>query len=295
MDIRPGQWHATSPLGGEIINAIIARPDRTLFATDFDGTLAPIVANPPDARPHPASIAALDVLRNQLGQVAIITGREARVAVEIGGFGVDASKPLLVLGQYGVERWSSADGEIVEPDVPANVRAALPEVQAALAAAEAAGHDIKGAFVEDKGRALVVHTRNATDPQGLLDAVEPDLRAVAERHDLFIEPGKFVIEMRGSAFDKGEALAALVAEFDPQVVVFAGDDLGDIPAFEQIRALHDDGRFAASIVATSAERSDLIGHADVVTDGTDGMAAWLTALAAALTLSADTQARGGRA
>jgi trehalose 6-phosphate phosphatase len=76
--------------------AILRAPGRALIAVDYDGTLAPIVTDPAAAVPHPGAIAALRDVAARAGTVAVITGRPARAAVEIGG--LDAVPGLIVLG-----------------------------------------------------------------------------------------------------------------------------------------------------------------------------------------------------
>src|SRR5215510_2841103 len=91
--------------------AIRREPGRALIATDFDGTLAPIVADPREARADPGAVAGLRGLGGVVGTLAVITGRPAREAVELGGFG--GVPGLIVLGHYGMERWE--DGALTAP------------------------------------------------------------------------------------------------------------------------------------------------------------------------------------
>ena len=98
-----------SAAGGKALQAIINSPSDTLIATDFDGTLAPIVEDPAQASADPSAVAALGRLGQHVGRVVVITGREARKAVDLGGFReVPGLGSMIVLGQYGVERWNAA-------------------------------------------------------------------------------------------------------------------------------------------------------------------------------------------
>ena len=59
-------------------------------------------------------MAALGRLGQYVGTVVVITGRAARTAVELGGFREIAGlSSMIVLGQYGVERWNAADDEYI--------------------------------------------------------------------------------------------------------------------------------------------------------------------------------------
>ena len=66
-----------TPEGRAGLDALLARPGQALIATDFDGTLAPIVADPRAARPLPGAVPALRRLARVVGTVAVITGRPA--------------------------------------------------------------------------------------------------------------------------------------------------------------------------------------------------------------------------
>ena len=67
----------STPEGQAGLDALLADPSHALVAADFDGTLAPIVARPRDARPLPGALPALTELAGAVGTVAVITGRPA--------------------------------------------------------------------------------------------------------------------------------------------------------------------------------------------------------------------------
>ncbi|WP_436786155.1 trehalose-phosphatase [Yinghuangia sp. YIM S10712] len=269
----------TTPSGKAGLSALLGEPGRALVALDFDGTLAPIVDDPEQARAEPAAVEALARLAPHLGAVAIVTGRPAAVAVEYGGFsGVPGLERLVVLGQYGLERWDAATGRVSAPEVPAGVEAvrrALPGVLAELGLRE-------DAWVEDKGRAVGVHTRRAPDPQGAFDALREPLGALAAEHGLVVEPGRYVLELRPPGMDKGRALTTFVAEVDAGSVLFAGDDLGDLAAFDAVERLRGEDVAGLTVCSASAEVDELAERADVVVPGPPGVAALLAALADAL-------------
>ena len=253
--------------------AVLADPGKALLTFDFDGTLSPIVANPVDARPAAGALSALRRLSAVVGQLAVITGRPAATVVELGDL---ATVPgVLVEGQYGAERWQEGRLELADPPPGlAEVRAALP---ATLSGAD------PGVWVEDKRLALVVHTRRAADPDGSLTAITEPVRQLAAAHGLPVHPGRYVLEIRPAGFDKGGALRRLVAEQRPNAVVFGGDDVGDLPAFDAVAALRADGTPGLTVASASAETTAVADRADVVLDGPDGVVAWLEALADAIT------------
>jgi trehalose 6-phosphate phosphatase len=241
--------------------ALRSDPSSALVALDYDGTLAPIVADPADAVPVEGVVAALAELSPRVGRVAIVTGRPAEVVLELGGL---AQVPgLVVLGQYGVERWQ--DGRLEQqPADPglATARAALAEL---------------GVPVEDKGLSLAVHTRQTDDPVVAMARLHPLLTQVAADSGLTLHLGRLVLELRPAGFDKGGALRR-VAEGCTSVL-FAGDDLGDIPAFDAVDELRLSGVEGVLVCSDSDESpADLRQRADLVVPGPLGVRALLREL-----------------
>jgi trehalose 6-phosphate phosphatase len=249
-------------------------PAHTLIATDYDGTLAPIVADPATAVPAPGAVAALARLAARAGTVAVITGRAAADAVSLGGLAVVPG--LIVLGHYGAQRWQA--GVLSEPPAPPGVQAAREALPGLLAGVPA----LEGAAVEDKGSALAVHTRRTADPAAALALLREPLQRLADNAALALEPGRFVLELRPPGMDKGSALRGLVAERGARSLLFCGDDLGDLAAFGAIRELRAEGIPGCAVASQSTESPQVAEAADVVVDGPPGIVRFLSALAEAL-------------
>lgn len=257
------------------LQAVLDHPEQTLVGIDFDGTLAPIVADPEQAHADPRAVAALGRLGKLLGAVVIVTGRPARTAVRLGGFrGVEGLDRLVVLGQYGVERWDAATDEFVIPPDPGQVAALEREIPPLL---DRLGQS--AAHVEHKGRAVVVHTRQLPDPDASFATLSGPLDDLAGRHSMVVEPGKNVLEIRSPGIDKGVALRAIVEETHARQVVFLGDDLGDLPAFRLVEELRREGGGGLLVCSASHEEDALSALADVVVEGPAGVATWLEELA----------------
>ncbi|MER7181496.1 trehalose-phosphatase, partial [Streptomyces hyaluromycini] len=69
--------HITEPLptprtqaGRDGLAALLAQPRSALVGLDFDGTLAPIVADPEQARAHPDAVPVLAALAPKVAAVA---------------------------------------------------------------------------------------------------------------------------------------------------------------------------------------------------------------------------------
>src|SRR3954467_10671606 len=76
----------------------VARTPRLLVTSDFDGTLAPIVNHPGDARPLPAAATALRALADLPGTTAaLISGRALRDLAVLSGL----SAPVHLVGSHG--------------------------------------------------------------------------------------------------------------------------------------------------------------------------------------------------
>jgi trehalose 6-phosphate phosphatase len=266
-----------SGVGNQAFEAILDRPAETLVAVDFDGTLAPITDDPDQAYADPAAVAALGRLGPLVGRIVVITGRPARTAVRLGRF---AEAPglggLVVLGQYGIERWDAGTDEYQLPPEPEGVRAVRDELPGLLGRL-----GLQRARVENKGRAIGVHTRELRDPDAYRRLRGP-LGELARRHGLHVEPGKSVLEIRAPGFDKGDALRVIVAETGARQVVFAGDDLGDLPAFREVERMRTEGIEGLLICSASHEEQALAEISDLVLDGPAGVAEWFGALATRL-------------
>ena len=262
---------------GELgLAALIAEPLRAVVAVDFDGTLAPIVERPEDARAAAGAIEALSSLAAVVGRVAVVTGRGAEDVVRLGR--LDRVPRLHVFGHYGLEEWT--DGELTTPEPsPAveEVRRRLPDL---LADAPA------GVHVEDKKHSVVVHTRPAADPAAALADLAPRLQALAAEVGLETVPGRYVVELRPPGVDKGGALRRIVSTYDARSVVYVGDDLGDLAAFDAIESLRHDAVPGVTVASVDPALDDspreLAERADLVLAGPFAVVDWLTSLAAAI-------------
>jgi trehalose 6-phosphate phosphatase len=258
--------------------AIVAQPGAAAIVTDFDGVLSPLTADPAMSRAEDGALDALARLSPSVRQVALLTGRPALVVTELSGVsGYPGLERLVVLGHYGLERYDAATGTVTSDDVPPGVAAARDRLPLLLADAGRAD-----AYVEDKGSSLAVHTRRMADPeQALADLREP-LTRFADQLGLRLEPGNLVLELRPPGIDKGVALRRLVESTGVRAVFYAGDDLGDLTAFDAVDELRADGLAGVLLAARSSGATALIDRADIVVDDPAGVVTVLTALADAI-------------
>ena len=269
----------TSAEGEQKYAAFVGVARGAVVGLDFDGTLSPIVDDPDQAHIHPDASDVLVALAAEVAAIAVITGRPARQVLALGGLEevgdaiAEAGAELLVFGQYGNERWSATQRRIVSPRPPAGLAAFLRDLPRALREADAAD-----AYVEDKGLAHAVHTRRLPDPDGAFQRLLPRLRELAGRNGLVLEPGRNVIEVRAPGMDKGKAVERLATEVDARGFLFAGDDLGDVEAFDAVGKLAKDGLPTLLVCSASTEESALVPLSDVVVHGPEGVLDFLRQL-----------------
>lgn len=203
-----------SPDGEQALVAAVR--NRPLLAFDFDGTLAPIVARPDDAR-VPAPVARRLQRLAACLPLAVITGRAVDDARRRLPF-----EPWRVVGNHGAEIEGAARA--------AWVHAAIEPARQCLQASAGRLHD-SGVWVEDKGASIALHYRLAPDREAALAAITLAVAGLPRHLEVF--GGKMVTNIvAAGAPDKGQALAALVAECGASTAVFFGDDVNDEPVFD---------------------------------------------------------------
>src|SRR5438046_236383 len=126
---------------------VAALQGHPLLAFDFDGTLAPIVAHPNDARVTGALSERLARLAD-VRPVAVITGRSVDDVAPRLGF-----VPQYIVGNHGAEN----------PIEAAQLDMSALEAFRARLAAQAAQLASCGVGIEDKGYSVALHYRLADD------------------------------------------------------------------------------------------------------------------------------------
>ncbi|MGW0179921.1 trehalose-phosphatase [Nocardia sp. NPDC003345] len=197
----------------------VARVPRLLVASDYDGTIAPIVSDPAKAYPHGESVRALRALAGLSGTTAaVISGRALRDLAALSRLPVEVQ----LIGSHG----SEFDVGFVHA-IDNDARQLLTEVVAAL---RKIAEEHPGASVETKPASVALHVRNA--------AAEIGRRALNEvRHGpacwvgVQVTEGKSVIELAVVPTDKGSALSTVRHQESASAAVFFGDDVTDEKAF----------------------------------------------------------------
>ena len=196
-----------------------AATPRLLVTSDFDGTLAPIVNNPADARPLPEAAAVLEALAGLPDTTAaLISGRALTVLRELSGM----SDAVQAVGSHGAE---FDTGFIREID-----NTLLDTIIGELNTI-AVGRP--GVTVEPKLASVALHVRNASEADGATALALA--REAALSWDAHATAGKAVLEFAVIVTDKGEAVDILRNRCEATAVVFLGDDVTDEKAFRRMR------------------------------------------------------------
>ena len=224
-------------MAADLLAQLREEPERAALLLDVDGTLAPIVSRPEDARVPPETRAELERLASTYALVACVSGRASADAAETVGV-----ESVVYVGTHGLE---------LEPEAERWV--------AALHAFTATVHWP----VEDKGLSVSFHYRGAPDEEAARAELE-EVAAAARAAGLRARFGRKVLELLPPIdAHKGTAIRRLLGERDLRRALYAGDDTTDLDAF---RAL-DDLELAVRVAVSSAEGPpELRAAADVVVD-----------------------------
>jgi trehalose 6-phosphate phosphatase len=240
-------------------------------ATDFDGTVSPIVRSPELAGIDPRCRNSLAKLSEELELVAVLSGRPVDEVRQLVGL-----SRVIYVGNHGLERWEKG-ATYVDPrtdEYAPVIHGILERARQAL--------KLPGLHFEHKGVSASVHYRLAQDPAAARELVASLLCDLAGETGVRVVEGRRVVELRPPIdLDKGTVLLDLLREHAAESVVYAGDDQTDLDAFRAIHkwALQEKKRALAVGVVSLEMPQGLIEEADLTVEGVEGMAAFLAVLA----------------
>ncbi len=189
---------------------------------DVDGTLL-------DFAPTPREVFVSHELRDTLkrlwestsGAIAFVSGRP------VGELDLIFSPlQLPAIGGHGAELRIKS-GAVLETRFPQ----LDPDVKRRFAAIAEAG---PGIVVEDKGYSLALHYRLAPDKEQTVREAAAAIFADLKNAAIELLPGKFVVEIKQSGFNKATAVRELMTyvPFANRRPVFLGDDETDLGVFD---------------------------------------------------------------
>nr|WP_228509247.1 trehalose-phosphatase [Herbiconiux sp. VKM Ac-1786] len=193
-----------------------------LVALDFDGTLAPIVDVPADARALPeARDAVLALLDLPDTHVAYVSGRAMDSLAAVS----DLPDHALLAGSHGVEVRTEGRVALDLSDAEQAERDRLEPLLAAVV------EPLDGVWIEEKPAGFAMHTRLA-DADATTAAEEQALAAAdAEAHGITVRHGQDILEFSVRGTTKGDAVDRLREQTGATAVLFAGDDVTDEDGF----------------------------------------------------------------
>ncbi|GAB4010228.1 bifunctional alpha,alpha-trehalose-phosphate synthase (UDP-forming)/trehalose-phosphatase [Spirosoma migulaei] len=197
---------------------------KRLLLVDFDGTLAPIVNDPADARP---SETLQTILRNlaESSDVVVISGRN-RSFLEKTFVGI----PVFLVAEHGAflkkpeQPWQQLDlsaDDWVDP-----VRSTMNYYV----------DRFPGSFIEGKETAIAWHYRKVEtdDVEGQAIDLATQLRRVSSSIPLTVIQGNKVVEVKPAQHSKGTVALAIAEQKPYDFIISIGDDTTDEDMFRQL-------------------------------------------------------------
>ena len=236
----------------QLLAELGADPARAAILLDVDGTLAPIVPRPEDARVPDATRAVLRELASRYALVACVSGRSSDEARRIVGV-----EEIFYVGTHGLELAPDAEAWREQIERFAGTVEWPPE------------------WTENKGLSLSFHYRQAPEPEKARQSLER-IAESAEEVGLYTRYGRMTLEILPPVdADKGTAIRSLLDERGLTRALYAGDDATDLDGFRALEGLE----LGICVALSSSEApAGLAEAADIVVSGPDELVKLLRAL-----------------
>lgn len=201
----------------------LARTRRLLVALDFDGTLAPEVDDPEQARALPeARSAVLRLLDMPNTRIALVSGRALDSLIRV----AEVPDTVLLVGSHGIELRLDHPGDVIALDEAERARVdLLKNVLGEVA------DSFDEVWLEEKPAGFALHTRLASAHNSRIAHLVARSETAAEDQGLTVRDGKDVLEFSVRSTTKGEAVEHLRKYTSATAVFYAGDDVTDEDAF----------------------------------------------------------------
>jgi trehalose 6-phosphate phosphatase len=190
-----------------------------LVASDYDGTLAPLVSDFRNARPDREAIIALRTLAAlSHTHVAVISGRALGDLARLS----ELPAEVHLVGSHGSEFDTDFQGTLTPHQL--ELRDALIEEMDRIA------RMWPGLEKEEKPASVALHYRDVED-EVATSALREVERGAARWQGVFTRHGNRIVELSVTPTNKGRALNTLRHRVGATAVLFVGDDLTDEEAF----------------------------------------------------------------
>ncbi|MDK2821601.1 MAG: trehalose 6-phosphate phosphatase [Clostridia bacterium] len=212
----------------EQLAALVAKHEKLLIMTDYDGTLVPIKEKPELAIPSNKLLNILRCLIKKNIVIAIVSGRS-----------IDDLKKLIpiqskyLVGCHGTdiiypngEEYKTINTEKLDPILDFINDEAIKCIK-----------DVKGFVLERKNAAIALHYRlvDSTLASKIVTRFITLVHPVVQRHNLEFIFGKKVVEVRPRGINKGNAVKHLIKLNPGYYPIYFGDDTTDEDAFNAIK------------------------------------------------------------
>jgi len=209
--------------------------DRRAFFLDYDGTLTPIIEDPPNAYLSPTRREVIaSLLRNKQNFVCVISGRAIE---QLKGF--IGLKDLVLAGNHGMEIAGPTISYVNEGALRA--KPLLKEIGEML---QRKLSDFEGVLVEDKGLTVSVHYRMVSVKlhSHLKKSFYREMEKFSASNTIIITRGKRILEVRPNVvWDKGAAVKRILGSLSNYLLeerpypIYMGDDETDEDAFRALK------------------------------------------------------------
>lgn len=251
--------------------AWVRAASRLWLFLDYDGTLADFAPTPDRIEPDPSIIGLLERLSEEAGKrLAIVSGRkleDVRALVPVPG--------LFLGGTYGLEL-QTPSGKLIGR---ADYRASRPIVEQVKSQWQPLIAGRAGFFLEDKGLALALHARFASEAEAgeVLEAARQRALEDLPAETFRLLTGRRFLEVAPTLASKAETVSFLLREFPwPQSqLAYIGDDDKDAAAFDMIHAYG-----GAAIWVTGFSHWPRPADADYALDSPAAVRRWLKSISA---------------
>ena len=218
-DLAEAMRTLDADLFAEIVR--IARTPQLLVATDYDGTIAPIVERPSRAYPLPLSLISMRALSALPDtHAAVISGRSLRDLAAMSRL----PREVTLVGSHGAETTIDTVETLDETQ-----QTALAEVRRFVFHWAMEHPEIN---IEFKPTGAAIHFRGLEEQ--LRQLTHEAVENVAKHPSVHLMWGREVVDITVVTSDKGQAITDLMAHSHPTATLYIGDDVSDEPALGRL-------------------------------------------------------------
>eukprot|EP00026_Physarum_polycephalum_P012464 Phypoly_transcript_12775.p1 GENE.Phypoly_transcript_12775~~Phypoly_transcript_12775.p1 ORF type:complete len:274 (+),score=53.97 Phypoly_transcript_12775:123-944(+) len=226
----------TPKLDQQKLQEAYKKATNRIFFLDYDGTLAPIVEKPEDAKPSEELLKLLKSLSSDKhNNIYIISGRERKCLEEWVG-----NLPIGLSAEHGAFLRPNHSKTNQWTDIIKGKNIDLHWKQEIMAVFKKFCDSVPKAFVEAKEYAITLHYRlsKKEDVKSKKKELQEELDKLSEKyHTLDVRKGKKSLEARVSGITKGFIIKEILGSLEKHEIDFVlcmGDDVTDEDMFVEL-------------------------------------------------------------